>query len=851
MRARLLLLTGQTVCLGLMMAFLVVPASSLFLVTYGADRLPWAYLVVAAAGVAVSSAMGHVQRRWSLARLSLTVLGGLGALSLAAWVLLAWFDATWVTFVLLVMFPLSIPLGFVLIGNQGGRLLDLQQLKAFFPRVVAGFPVGFAVGGLLAALASRVLGGLHHLLLLELAALGLFMLLVAECARRYPAELRSRPTPLPVAAGRHTPRSPASLPLVRLVFGYQLLSAAVTQLLDFMVWERAAVHYPDEQDLATFMGTFGAVLNVLSIAFVALLGGRLLHRYGVRLGLALNPGAVLVLLAVVVVTGYAAGPMAFVFFLLVCSSQVADIATTDGTTRTSINATYQAVPADLRLRAQTAVEAGGVPLALGLVGALLLVFQALDLGVRALAVTTAVLSVVWLAMAVLTHRAYGHDLQAAYRRRDWDPVSLRVSDAESGRALEQLLSSRDVRDVRLALDVLADAGSPLLVVEVSRLLADADPDRRALGIDGAARAGDRTLAGDVAAAARDRGLPAGLRAAATAVAGRLGAPPDLLLPLLDDAEPNVRTTAATVVDPDSVVPALAAGDADALAAAALCPSAVVGRVLLDLNDAPAAPAALVAALSAHADLIGTEAALRLPAQHRDAALRLLSAVGPAAGPPLIAAGLRHPHREVAAAASRALAARSAGADGVATAVRLRLAQEVVRSERARLMLGVLPDAGLAAPLARALRDDVAETARRIADHLGALHDRLMVDRAFAQLGSGDDRIRALALEALAITVDDVRLLAALSCEPAGRGRGRPGPDPAGLVTELVEDADGAWDEPWLRACALHAAPQLAPTEAGRLATACLADADPVVAETAAATGAVTGPAPPAGPGGAR
>lgn len=74
MRARLILLTGQTIALGLMMAFLVVPASSLFLAGYGADALPYVYLGVAVIGVAVSALVDRAQRRLSLAALAVTLL---------------------------------------------------------------------------------------------------------------------------------------------------------------------------------------------------------------------------------------------------------------------------------------------------------------------------------------------------------------------------------------------------------------------------------------------------------------------------------------------------------------------------------------------------------------------------------------------------------------------------------------------------------------------------------------------------------------------------------------------------------------------------------------------------------
>ena len=74
-RTRLLLLGGQTVGLGLLMAFLVVPVSALFLNEYGAGALAYVYLTVAAVGVAVSAALSRAQRRFSLATMTAGVPG--------------------------------------------------------------------------------------------------------------------------------------------------------------------------------------------------------------------------------------------------------------------------------------------------------------------------------------------------------------------------------------------------------------------------------------------------------------------------------------------------------------------------------------------------------------------------------------------------------------------------------------------------------------------------------------------------------------------------------------------------------------------------------------------------------
>jgi hypothetical protein len=54
------------------------------------------------------------------------------------------------------------------------------------------------------------------------------------------------------------------------------------------------------------------------------------------------------------------------------------------------------------------------------------------------------------------------------------------------------------------------------------------------------------------------------------------------------------------------------------------------------------------------------------------------------------------------------------------------------------------------------------------------------------------------------------------------------------VTELVTDPDDWWSDPWLRTCALHAAPAVLGPGASALVRPWADDPDPVVAETARA-----------------
>ena len=126
-------------------------------------------------------------------------------------------------------------------------------------------------------------------------------------------------------------------------------------------------HYSGD-DLTRFLSAYTAVLNLVDILFLALLAGPLMRRFGLRLGLVLNPAVVAAVLAVMAVVAAGPGAAAFGLFVLAGVLRIADIAATDGTTRTSINAAFQVVPIEERLAVQAVVEGIGVPVAIGVTG---------------------------------------------------------------------------------------------------------------------------------------------------------------------------------------------------------------------------------------------------------------------------------------------------------------------------------------------------------------------------------------------------------------------------------------------------------------------------------------------------
>ena len=495
------LLTAQALAFGVTLALLIIPANAIFLDEYGSEWLPATYIAIAVFGSAASALIARAARRSRLVRVATAGLGALAALYAASWLTLV-AGGVWVSAVLLVLFPIALQLGFVFIGGQAGRLLDVRQMKELFPRVVSGFAVGFFLGGLLGIPLLALLGSTEHLLLASTAAQVAFLGLLLATERRYP-EVRATPAEGAPAVARPPLRTLFASGLVLLLLVYQVLSAMGSWVVDFLLFDRAAAQYSGE-DLTRFLSGYTAVLNLADILFLALLAGPLMRRFGLRLGLVFNPALVAALLAVMAVVAAGPGTATFGLFVLAGVLRVADIVTTDGTTRTSINAAYQVVPVEERLAVQAVVEGIGVPVAIGVTGVLLLALNLLGLGTGAVIAFGLVLGVIWTVIAVGVYRAYTRALADEMRRRSLLTGGLGVPDDEA--AVRALLRSEDTRDVRLGLDLLAGVVSPASAVELRQAAEHADPEVRVRALVQLAEGGETQAATEVSRARR-RALP--------------------------------------------------------------------------------------------------------------------------------------------------------------------------------------------------------------------------------------------------------------------------------------------------------------------------------------------------------
>jgi AAA family ATP:ADP antiporter len=253
---------------------------TLFLRGLPAERLPWAYLAIAALVVVASPLVARIARAGRVAALrALLVAGAAGHLVFAAltpeggprilFALYVWCGL--LTTELVVQFWLLL-----------GAHVDVQRAKRAFTRVAAGGVAGAAAGAGLAALLTLVL---PVRALLVAAAVVLAAAFAATYVLRWTLAV-------PAAPALATP--PASLAAVR-SDGYALrviatvaLLAATTTGVDYLFKASVAAHLPPDR-LDDFFARYHAAVNVAALALQLAFAPWLLQRLGVARALLVLP----------------------------------------------------------------------------------------------------------------------------------------------------------------------------------------------------------------------------------------------------------------------------------------------------------------------------------------------------------------------------------------------------------------------------------------------------------------------------------------------------------------------------------------------------------------------------------
>ena len=514
------LLAGHTV--------LETARDALFLSRLPASRLPWVYLAMAAAAVALWRIQGKGLRRFSGG-------GGLAVLMLFCSVVTLgfWALGSWSS-------PLALGALYVWSGLVGtitavqfwlalGERYTITQAKRLYRLIGAGSVLGAVAGAAVARIVSDRFGG-GALVLVSAVLFG-----VTSAASVLLLRGRTR-----VESDSVAPAEPGSMrqwaallrghPYVPRLAGLVLVSTVALTLADYIFKSQVARNI-DSTDLPRFFATVYMVLNVLALIAQFALTGWLLRVAGLHRALWVLPA-----LMALGAGGVALGG-GLVLALLMKGA--------DGTLRyslhrTSVELLFLPISDGLRARVKPLIDVVGQRGGQALASVFILSEIVLRRGDVVLSMAVLVLCVVWIAWAIDLRPHYLELFRTALRqgtmRRDADAPEL---DLEALEALFAALNSRDDVEVVAALDLLSDEGRVRLIPALILYHPSADVVLRALDLLGPSGRTDFVPVADRLLSHQN----AEIRAAA--LRARNGAAPDrrLLESAMEDASPLVQATA--------------------------------------------------------------------------------------------------------------------------------------------------------------------------------------------------------------------------------------------------------------------------------------------------------------------
>jgi HEAT repeat protein len=787
-----------------------------------------------------------------------------------------------------------------------GELFDTRQAKRIFPFLAVGALLGMVSVGLVSKKLVGLLGTENLLVVWAV------LILAATLLAGY-VYVRLRPVREPPASDRSSlppPSKPSEWqkirdgfqevgrkPLLRSMAGYMVLMWTVYALVDFCFSKTMRARYPNPNDLATFLGFFVGAQGLLCLAIQLFLTRPVISRLGVGKTINFHPAFL--------VAGTAWMSLAF-GFPSVLTTKLGDAAMLYTFSDSSYQLLYNPISPSRRARVRGFIEGYLRPLSLAAAGFLLLLgngyLKPLVYGGRTeisvtqqLAWVAAVLSLVWIGIALTTNKGYIRALlenlesdnpavrQAAAtalaKLRDPASVALfaaSLRDAPPDRLVPalKLLDTLDIAQARdLLLDLLAHPDPRVRATVTSSLghrgvtgienrllplLADKDPRVRANAIEALATSTDPTVSAQLAPMLQDPSTRVRINAAIALSAG--AQPPRETIPFIKElARGDVASRAAATY----ALGRLPAEDSTGILAELL--NDPVLRIRCDAAKAlgragtPKVIPALIQSLAG-------------PAELRHHARRSLAKIyrrcGAACRDELIGVALGTDHVEIRSELADVLG-RIKDPGVIEPLLKLlkdpewRVRWKVLKAFQRQARQGPLPPqartalfefahaelaayrqsldctrALVPAPatpaerlLALGLEEDRANIQERVFRMLGVLCGRETMREIAHELRSGDPRQRADALEALDTLAPKAVGGELLALLEPAPTVASPGISPAEALDSLLKHP-----KPWLRACT---ADYLAEHDlAGREAAieTLLADRAPLVRETALAAG---------------
>ena len=450
-------------------------SSTLFLLRYGVDFLPYMYVGAGALTFVITMAYSAGLGRFDKGKFFSWLIVGFGALLLIErLVILTSFQfiypAIWLTVT---------GMGFVLgtfVWNLAGEVCDARQAKRLFPIFTSAGILGSVGGNAITGFIAKQFGA-ENLLVLYAALLGIAFYLTRSISTSYFRATKSTTKTVSIwqdiRSGFDFVRSSAML---RLIATSSILFSILFFTITYPFSKVVTASFPNEADVAGFFGVFNSVITAVTFFVSLFLANRIFAKLGVTNGVFLMPLTYIISFTVFISFYNLNGAVIARFAQLVILGGVAG---------TAWNALFNVVPS--QKRGQVLAFINGVPSQIGVMlsGFLLIIADKL-LTVQQIFFIGVAISLVCAMLIWGMRRAYGRALIDALRAGRLEVFSENDAafsgfrnDAAALNVALKLLEDSKGTTRRLAAEILGKMGVDSAAPSLTRLLVDPEPDVRA------------------------------------------------------------------------------------------------------------------------------------------------------------------------------------------------------------------------------------------------------------------------------------------------------------------------------------------------------------------------------------
>ncbi len=451
--------------------------NSLFLIKFGIEQLPYAYVLVAISAIAFIKIYSRYSGRIRLNILLRNSLFSFMGIVLVLWILLVfryqegWF--LYVFFVWVAIFGVVATSQFWLLANY---VFNAREAKRLFGFIGAGGISGGIFGGYFTRFMTPMVGTEHMVLfciLFWIICLFLLKRIWKESARYSFRESLKQEKRIRKESDKGSPLmtvlKSGHLTSLAAIVG---LGALVASFVDYQYSYIATENFHSTDALTAFFGLWLSNLSFLSLIIQFFFTGKILKKFGILTSLNFLPA------------GISLGTVFLIFSPGIWAAVMLKVS--EGSLKQSINKAglellYFPVSPSEKNRTKAFIDVTVDSFATGLGGILLIVSaNYLNFSIQAISLMVLFMLAVWIFINIRARREYVNSFRQALERRSIDPEieNINLQDASIAENLISTLEGSGIRQVNYTLDLMEGTTDPRFLPALKKLMPHKDPKIR-------------------------------------------------------------------------------------------------------------------------------------------------------------------------------------------------------------------------------------------------------------------------------------------------------------------------------------------------------------------------------------